>query len=214
MQEEPKITQSTPTSMVPEWFNGSSTPTITQPEPKKPHKKRLLIAGVILIVALLTGGLLYAVVGSVASTCLDSSDYEALTGVRLDYNTAAILTPGSPFFIDYVSFKIGSAEFDNPDDAEIHGFAYLQNIAKFYTARQIKPMLITVSADYVNASSLELASQRIANVQSSLIKAGVPEKIVMTTSPKQLTSDEETSIDSSDDDIKTTISITADTACK
>ncbi|MEO5949535.1 MAG: hypothetical protein ABIP74_03955 [Candidatus Saccharimonas sp.] len=214
MQEEPATKGSTPTGIAPEWFSGSNVPETKQPQQRKPPKKHLIIVGIVLTLVLVGGGLLYAMISRAPSTCLDANDYEALNGVVLDNEAIASLTPGSTFFTDYVSFTTGSAEIDNSVDAEDHGVTLVQKLAKFYADRQIKPMRITVSASYLNTSSMVLATERIAAVRSALINAGIPEIVVTITSPMQVELDDETSIDSSDDDIETNISIASDTTCK
>jgi hypothetical protein len=211
MQTPPTTESTQQTESIPEWFRENDALRAIPPQPKKRFpKKYLIIAGVIVLI-LVAGGLIYMTVG--ASRCLDASDYEALTGIVLDNETASTLSSDDAFFSDYVAFKGNGIELDNSDNAQDHGDALIQKLSDFYQQRHAKPMLITVSGTYSNPDSVSLAGKRNAAVQSLLINAGIPKDIVTISSPRQLEASEDASSNSGNADIETDITITAGSTC-
>lgn len=214
--QPPTTTESTSTESVPGWFGENKSMHVDPLQPRNSHRKSLIIGGVILTVIIIGGGLASMMTRKTSSTCLNANDYETLSGITLDTETASTLS-AHDFYSDYVAFKDASAVIDGSDDAADHGAGFIQKIATFYTQRHTVPMHIVINSTYADTSNITLAGQRIATVQSLLIDAGIPANVITMNSPQRLDPDEEeTASDNgvSASDIQTNITITTTSICQ
>jgi len=197
--------QSPQTGTVPEWFTPvGSTPTPPL-KPKKSPKFLLIIGGAILLLGVIA--VTIVTLARQPSTCLDASDYKALTGI----DVADDLSPAESFYDSYTLFNDGTTTYDNTTDGGLYGESLLQKIADFYKSHSAKSMLITISAAYVLPENESITNQRIATVRSSLLKAGVPESTVVIVGATYVAPED--SIDGNGDTGEISISITSDTTC-
>ena len=191
---------------VPEWFNPVS-PIAPPPKSKKTLMRVLIIGGITLLLCLVVA--VVVIVTRQTSTCLDASDYKALTGVD---TSSSDLSPTQSFYDSYTLFKDGVLTYDDSTDGGQHGNQLIQKIANFYKAHTAKPILITVSASYLTPDNELLTNQRIATVQSSLLAAGVPESVVVVSGASYITPED--AIEGDGDTGEISIAITSDTTCR
>lgn len=189
-----------------QWQSGTNTTLASMPPTRNPRKKHLVVVVFILLLAL-AGAAVFFVVSRSATTCLNANDYQSLTGV----NVTSDLSPVDMFYTDYISFKSGSADYDNTDDDGSHGLALLRQVASFYKSLPNKPIIITVSGTYITEDQVSVASKRINAVRSTLIAAGVPGDAVVVKDAGKVVLDNDTS---TYNEGETTISITSDPSCR
>lgn len=197
--------QSPQASSVPEWFNPVG-PISTPPKPKKSPRLILITGGIILLLSLVAAIVFIATRQS--STCLDASDYKSLTGVDISSD----LSPTETFYDGYILFEDGTLVYDNSTDGGQYGDRLIQKIADFYKTRTMKPMLFSISAGYFTADNESLTNQRIATVRSSLLKAGVPESVIVVSGASYITPED--AVEGDGDTGEITIAITSGTACR
>jgi|GEM_PF-2085649 len=190
-------------SQVPGWFAGTKS-TATPP----PKRKRVPVLVIIIATITLLG--ISAVIGLLMftkeSTCLNLADYREITGTTLTDD----LSPTDNFYTDYVLFKDQSADYDNSNEGGQRGDHLVQRVADFYKNHPTKPMVITISGVYFGPETELLTNQRIATVESSLVRAGVPGGIVVVAAASYISPEN----DGSGDTGEITIAITSDQSCK
>lgn len=198
--------QNTP---VPEWYrNASPTPEHT-PAPNGSSRRRPVLVVVIVIVMLLLAASIsaYFVFSPQKTTCLDATDYYALTGVSV----TSELSPIDTFYLDYVSFQVSSAIYDNSIEDGVHGEQLVQKVADFYFARPDKPMIITISGNYSSPELESLANERIAVVKATLVATTIPDGALVINKALFIEPEEDDSMSIGGD---TYISVTSDASCR
>lgn len=186
-----------------QWFESLQT----TPEPPKKSRKVLLvvIAGSIVLVAVAVG-VVSALFGSSALSCLDASDYKTLSGT----DVSEVSTPPDEFYSNYMSFKSGSTEYDLAADTNQHGKGFLQSVANFYTSNKTKKsILISIHATYFSESSSALAASQSQMVKSELMQAGVPSSAITTSSPVYIEPEGDTATQT-----EIVVGISSDQTCK
>lgn len=197
--------QSPQTDSVPDWFNpASSLP--TPPKPKKSPMLLFVIGGIILLMGLVVAIAFFTT--RQPSTCLNASDYKALTGMDISDD----ISPTRTFYDSYILFEDGALTYDNSTDGGQYGDVLIRKIADFYKAHAAKPMLITISANYFTPDKEELTNQRIATIQSSLLSAGILESVVVVSGATYVTPED--AIEGAGDTGEIAIAITSDTTCR
>ena len=161
----PPTQQTTVDPSTEQWFESLQT----TPEPPKKSRKVLLvvIAGSIVLVAVAVG-VVSALLGSSALSCLDASDYKTLSGT----DVSEVSTPPDEFYSNYISFKSGSTEYDLAADTNQHGKGFLQSVANFYTSNKTKKsILISIHATYFSESFSALATSCVKKLENAMPKA-------------------------------------------
>lgn len=192
----------------PNWFD----PNIQQPYPVAPPPRKhswlfklIIIIGIILL--LVGGGAtgLYFL----RPTCLTSADYQQLAGAPYDGQLDAT----TAFYTALVYFQTNKSTYDNTSN---QGETQLKSFAEFYQSHSHSSVLFTLSATYPEDIYQQLTEQRLAAAKQSLIALGVPESLITTNTPKQITPEDEPSEE--DTTISTynsiTISITSAESCR
>ncbi len=183
-----------------QWFDELEVGPSQKPQ-KKSWKVVVIIAAAMLLIG---GGITLLAILNRGVPCLGTSDYRDLTGIEYTDDT---LNPKESFYAFTIDFQTDSASYDStvtPSAKQI-----IEQLANFYKERSNKSMLFTIDSDYFTSDQANLASQRIATVKNDLSAAGVPESLIITSTPSQIQAEPETEAPSI-----ATISITSSDVCK
>jgi len=173
---DPMLNQPAPVDTATEqWFDSIKGPA---PEPPKSSRKKHMLIGAGILVLLALAGTATAFILNQGPACLDTSDYQALTGT----DATDTLPATSSFYTNYVLFEANSNTYDDLANSGEHGKQLIQKVADFYKTAEGKSVLITVSGNYFSVDAKNLVESHIGSVKSSLLNAGVPENVITTKS--------------------------------
>ncbi len=155
--------------------------------PKKRPGKLVTIAIITALVLLGAGGAWYMMFVYNAPRCLTADDYASLTGVAYADQS---FSPKDNFYSAVVEF---SAEKPTEAEPDSSGATTIGKIGEFAKKHPNKPIVVTIDSEYPESGSEELAAERLANIVSSLVAAGVPESSIVKNDPVPQQSEDETS---------------------
>lgn len=185
-----------------QWFESIQGPA---PEPPKSSRKKHLLIGAAVLLFLAVAGTATALFVSQGPACLNANDYKTLSGS----DTTDLLSPTDSFYTDDVLFMAGSNNYDNSTDSGEHGKQLIQKIADFYKTSENKSILITISGNYFSSDAKSVVEDHIGTVKSSLMNAGVPDKIISAQTPVYIEPE-----DASTTGSETIISVNSASTCK
>lgn len=182
--------QSQPTS---EWFSTPNPTPSPSPSPKKSKSKLFIIIGMLALIIILT---VAAISMSLSNTTRTSSDNTCLN--ELAYNRFmselnpengtvpfADIKRGTSFYSKTLFFAGNSSEYASEDKADIEKF-YTTLSQYSDTSYPGTPIKIVIGSDYLNEKTKTIATQRIQQIQESLLGAGIPESSIKLLLPNEV----------------------------
>lgn len=170
-----------------DWFNTiPDQPSQIPPsaEPPKPKRNRRRIVAISVALFFLLSSISAAVVIrniTLAQPCLTNDDYAIITGATPKDN----ISPQA-FYAASLEYKLGTSDFST--DSADSNQALIKKIGAFYDERSAeRSIIITISSDYGDSDSKQLASKRIDSLEDALIRAGVEPSAIVKRTPTNFT---------------------------
>lgn len=191
------------------WFENLDAPNLppfpSDPLPPRRSKWKLVvivIAGTLLAAGLLAYMAFARAEPAAVGKCLNNSSYEDFLGIKTDDRIDSQVN----FYTRSVDFLPGETTYS--DETNINDF--LKKVGVFYQNHQTESSItISITSDYLESHSDEVAKQRITKLKQELIDYGVAEAAISTDQPEAITSE-----DPEARDIAPIVSITSRSTCQ